>query len=317
MENKPDSIFKFPIEKAEIDNLKSIDIEKLVFLDNAGLFIGYKENIQSYRKRLISIESEIQSLKNELEKKGQVELFHKIYATNNNLIDADILAEASEYTEKAYNFSINWIPGFFLSKGLGLLTGGCSATSETGFTFFLIRSSFSSKKKWLWYSRNELLSHELCHSARAPVKDRHLEEFFAYKLSSSPFRRFFGNCFQGVFDAILLLMPLFLLLAMQIINTFLFSSITMWIFWITAFIYPIFLLIRNQVYRNIYFRARNSLLSTFGNNTPFDSILFRCSTEEITQIGEFINSPEKLKKWIEDNVLKELRWQVINKRFIT
>ena len=316
MKNLSKNILKFPLTKTEIENLKSIDIDKLLSLDNFGLLIGYNEDIQSYKKRLLSIESDIQSLKKELATKGQIELFHKVFATENNLISTDILTEASKYTEKSYNFSINWIPGFFLSKGLGLLTGGCSATSESGFTFFLIRSSFSSKKKWLWYSRNELLSHELCHAARAPVKDRYLEEFFAYKLSSSPFRRFFGNCFQGVFDAILLLMPLFLLLAMQIINTFLFLGIPMSIFWIIAFIYPIFLLIRNQVYRNVYFKAQKSLLSAFGNNTPFDSILFRCNSKEISQIGRFKNSPDQLKEWIEDNAIKELRWQVIYQRFI-
>jgi len=342
-----ENILKFPLGKTEIENLSDTDIDKLVSLDKYGLLIGHKEDILSYKKRLFSIESEIQSLKEELETKGQIELFHKIYATKNNLIGTDILTQASEFTEKTYNFSINWIPGFFLSKGLGLLTGGCSATSETGFTFFLIRSAFSGKKKWLWYSRNELLSHELCHAAREPLKDRHLEEFFAYKLSSSPFRQYFGNCFQRPFDAALLLLPLFLLLTVQIVNTFLFSGIPMLWFWIIAFIYPIFLLIRNQFYRNIYFKARKSLLSAFGEDRrlstsqsfikmkpitdhgpqttdhdllsreiPYDSILFRCNSVEINKIGKFVNSPERLKKWIEDNVKIELRWEIINRRFI-
>ena len=244
MKQFSEKTLKFPLSKTEIENLDEVDINNLVSLDKQGLLIGHNESILSYKERLLNIELEIQGLKEELETKGQIELFHKVYASNNNLIDRDILAQASELTEKAYNFSINWIPGFFLSKGLGLLTGGCSATSETGFTFFLIRAAFSNKKKWLWYSRNELLSHELSHAAREPIKDRHLEEFFAYKLSSSSFRRFFGNCFQSPFDAICLLFPLFLLLAVQSINTFFFSGILpMLIFWVIAFIYPIFLLI--------------------------------------------------------------------------
>ena len=311
-----ENILKFPLDKAEIESLNEKDIDKLISLDKHGLLVGHKENIQSYKKRLINIESEIQNLREELKAKGQIELFNKIYATKNDLIGTDILTQASEYTKKAYNFSINWIPGFFLSKGLGLLTGGCTATTETGFTFFLIRSAFSCKKKWLWYSRNELLSHELCHAAREPLKDRHLEEFFAYKLSSSPFRQYFGNCFQRSFDAALLLLPLFLLLAVQIINTFIFSNIPMLWFWIIAFIYPVFLLIRNQYYRNYYSKARKSLLATYDGNIPSDSILFRCCSEEIRQIGKLINSPVKLKGWIEDKVKIELRWRIINKRFI-
>jgi hypothetical protein len=310
------NILEFPLDKTEIESLTEKDIDKLVSLDQKGLLIGYKDDILSYKKRLSNIESEIQSLKEELEIKGKIELFHKVYATKNNLISTDILTEASEYTKKVYNFSVNWIPGFYLTKGLGLLTGGCAATTETGFTFFLIRSGFSSKNKWLWYSRNELLSHELCHAAREPVKDRRLEEFFAYKLSTSPLRRYLGNCFQGTFDAILLLLPLFLLLAMQVINTFFHATIPIIIFWIIAFIYPSFLLIRNQLYRNYYFKAQKSLFSAYGNNIPSDSILFRCNSKETIQIGKFINSPTELKKWIEDNTRNKLRWKIITKRFI-
>jgi hypothetical protein len=347
MKHLPERILKFPLTKTEIKNLSNKDIDSLVSLDEHGLIIGYKEDFLSYKKRLSSIESEIQSLKEKLVTKGQVKLFHKIYATKKNLIDTNILEQAARHTENAYNFSINWIPGFFLSKGLGLLTGGCSVTTETGFTFFLIRSAFSSREKWLWYSRTELLSHELCHAARGPIKDKHLEEFFAYKLSSSPFRRFFGNCFQSHSDAILLLFPLFLLLVVQILNTLLFSVIPILWFWIIAFIYPVFLLVRNQFYRNCYFKARKSLLSILSNNisksTYFlkvnrkyqdqfkksvsrnknrfayilsDSILFRCNADEVIQIGRFINSPTKLKKWVEDNVKTQVRWKIIYERFI-
>ena len=146
MKQFSDNLLKFPLTKTEIENLNEKDTNKLVTLDQHGLLIGYNEDILSYKKRLISIESEIQNLKEELETKGQIEIFHKIYASKNNLIDTDILTQVSQCTEKAYSFSTNWVPGFFLSKGLSLLTGGCSATTETGFTFFLIRSAFPTGK---------------------------------------------------------------------------------------------------------------------------------------------------------------------------
>ena len=95
----------------------------------------------------MDIESEIQNLREELETKGQIELFHNIHATQNDLIPTGIIEQPSGHTNTTYNFSSNWAPGFFLSKGLGMLTGGCSATSETGFTFFLIKSNFGEKKE--------------------------------------------------------------------------------------------------------------------------------------------------------------------------
>ena len=309
-------MLKFPLNKKQIEDLSEKDTDTLIALDKQGLLLGDKEDITSYKKRLLNIETEIQSLKEVLETKGKFELFNKIYATKKNFIGADIASQSSKETNTAYNFSIDWVPGFFLSKGLGWLTGGCSATSETGFTFFLIRSIFSSKKKWLWYNRNELLSHELCHAARGPIKDRHFEEFFAYKLSPSPFRRFFGNCFQRPLDAMFLLAPIFLLLTIQIINSFLFCNIPVVYFWIIAFLYPAFLVIRNQYYRNYYFKAKESLTSAFGNKISFDSVLFRTNSKEIIQIGKFKNSPDKLKEWIKEKAKAELRWEVISQRFI-
>ncbi len=305
----------FPLNKTEIKQLNETDLDALIELDKQGLLIGAKEDINSYKQRLLNIEKDIVSLGHELQEKGRIELFNKVYASEKDIINTEILQEAKQQTESTYNFSINWIPGFYLSKGLGFLTGGCSATTESGFTFFLIRSSFSSSKKWLWYSRNELLSHELCHSARTAINDRRLEEFFAYKLSTSKLRKYLGNCFQGTYDAILLLTPIFLLLIIQLINTFFFFNLPIWIFWIIAAVYPVFLLIRNQLYRNYYFKARKKLNATLDNKLV-DSILFRCTSEEIIEIGKFDNNSKELMKWFKAKEEKELRWKVINKRFI-
>ena len=310
-------MLEFPLTKKQIADLTEKDLDTLIVLDQQGLLLGVTEDISTYKTRLLNIESETRVLDVELETKGQIKLFSKIYAQKNNLIPSNIMTESSKDTNAAYNFSINWAPGFFLSKGLGLLTGGCSATSKTGFTFFLIKTAFKNKKKWLWYDRNELLTHELCHTARVPIKDNHFEEFFAYKLSLSRFRRFFGNCFQTQLDAILLLAPIFLLLLMQIINSFFFCNIPMFIFWIIAFIYPLFLVLRNQYYRNHYFKAKKSLTNAFDKKIPFDSILFRCNSREIIQIGKLKNAPTKLKEWINEKATSKLRWKIINKRFIS
>ena len=230
----------FPLNRTEIEQLNENDINPFIELDKQGLLIGSGEDINSFKQRLLNIEKDITSLKQELKKKDKIELFSKVFASEKDIINSEILDEAKHQTEKAYNFSINWIPGFYLNKGLGFLTGGCSATTESGFTFFLIRSNFSSSKKWLWYSRSELLSHELCHAARTAINDKRLEEFFAYKLSTSKLRQYLGNCFQGTYDAILLLAPIFLLLIIQLINTFFLFNLPVWIFWIIAAIYPIF-----------------------------------------------------------------------------
>ena len=70
MKHLPERILKFPLTKTEIKNLSNKDIDSLVSLDEHGLIIGYKEDFLSYKKRLSSIESEIQSLKEKLVTKG-------------------------------------------------------------------------------------------------------------------------------------------------------------------------------------------------------------------------------------------------------
>jgi len=319
MKKKPTSkniVLDFPLTENEIKHLSEDSIQSLIDLDKNGLLIGSGENIQKFKQRLLSISSEINELKNELEKNDSVELFLKVRAKYNTLIDSKLFKEPSDYTSSNYNFSINWVPGFFLNKGLGFLTGGCSISSETGFSLFLIKSAFSKNIRWLWYNRNEILSHELCHIARTPINDNSYEEFFAYKLSFSKFRNYFGNCFQKPIDSILLLCPILLLLLIQIMNSFLYLNLPIYIFWILALVYPIFLLVRNQYYRNYYFKAVRSLKNAYGNSIQSDSILFRCNSNEIKKISQFINTSAKLKKWIISQKDCNLKWKIIFTRFI-
>lgn len=197
-----------------------------------------------------------------------------------------------------------------------MLWGGCAITfPDNNMSIFLIRANFAKKIKWLFYKRDELLAHELCHIARAPLHDPSFEEHFAYRLSPSGLRRYMGNCFQHTYDAIFFIIPFFLLLAAQIAKLLLQLH---WLpippFWILIAIYPSFLLMRNQKSRNKFFKAKKALESIeIKTSLP---ILFRSTKDEIGTISTFVKNSNGLKTWLTEQASKELRWKVINRRFV-
>ena len=84
-------------------------------------------------------------------------------------------------------------------------------------------------------------------------------------------------------------------------------------FWIIALIYPCYLLFRNQKARNKVSRARKVLLNC--DVSKADADLFRCTPGELEEIGR-LSSREQLLQYVGERSENELRWQVIEKRFI-
>jgi hypothetical protein len=186
---------------------------------------------------------------------------------------------------------------------------------DNNMSLFLIRGSFAKKRQWLFYKRDELLAHELCHIARTPVKDIVYEEFFAYKLSPSAFRRYLGNCFRSASDALFFIIPFFMLLGSQAVQLFFYPPLPVYPFWIITVIYPAFLLIRNQIARKFYFKAELNLKKAGLPTAQY--ILFRCSKAEIQTIAAFSKDILGLKEWLAKQANIYLHWQIIYERFMS
>lgn len=305
----------FPLDENEIKKLDGNDLDALSGLDAQGIFTAPSEDIESFKARLLKIGAKLKTIEDDLEKKGEFNLLNCLTLKAKDRINQEIMSEAAEITEKAYSFRIGWVPGFFLSESLSFLWGGCAISfPEECYSIFLIRSSFARMKRWFIYRRDELLSHELCHAARMPVGDRFFEEHFAYRLSFSALRRYMGNCFQYKYDSIFFILPVFLLLAVQIITTFTSWAIPVYPFWILAFVYPLFLLSRNQLCRNCCKRAER-VLAEAGINNPY-AVLFRCTKNEIFEISRLKRNNNGLKDFVKNKCASDLRWKVIRHRFI-
>jgi hypothetical protein len=302
-------------DKNFIDSLSADNLTLLAEADSNGFLMAPGEDISDYKQRLLDMGDAYNEIEKDIQSTKDYNIFGEFVLNTEKRINMEILDEAAALTRKYYDFSINWVPGFFLSKSLGILWGGCAiGFPENQVSVFIIRANFAKKKRWLFYKRDELLAHELCHVARMPVRDRTFEELFAYRLSPSRLRRYMGNCFRHDYDAVLFIVPIFLLLAAQVSRLFfnLERKIPIWPFWIMAAVYPLFLLLRNHFNRSIFFRAKKNLEKA-GISRPLP-ILFRAAIDELKKISELKN-PDELKKYLDEKAESELRWRVMQFRF--
>lgn len=304
-----------PFSRTYLEELTEDKLPELAALDSSGLLVGRRETFGEFRNRLLNLEAALGQLEEKLTSGGDdVEIFEGVTVRRDWRVPVEIIAEAGAVTEKYYRFSITWVPGFFLSRDIGWLWGGC-AISDTArtVTVFLIRSSFMNRSKWFIYDRRELLAHELCHAARNVINDHMLEEFFAYQTAPSRLRRYMGNCFIHKYDAVMFLFPPLVLLAAQMAKTFGGLIWPIWPFWLFALAYPVYLLLRNNLARMEFFRACSRLLAFGFAEAP--AILFRCSRQEIKDIALLV-SPEAFRRFVQHRASTNLRWRIIQHRFV-
>lgn len=288
---------------------------KAADLDSRGFLAAPGENLPEYLKRISDEEKNIRDFMEQLKREKVLEPYAGLVVDAYSVIPQEILQNAAEVTRKAYGFEIDWVPGFFPVKGLGLLWGGCAIGAYENIPqLFIIRRSFAKKKRYFIYSREELTSHELCHIARTPLNDMEYEEHFAYAISSSALRRYSGNCFKSEKDALLFLLPVFALFFIQLGHAGgYFPYLPSWPFWILIFVWPLWLLWNNRKARQKYFRAESALRDW--TDHP-GAVLFRCTGKEINALAEIADNPAKVRDFIEQKKESDLRWQIIMLRFM-
>lgn len=285
-------------------------------LDSCGFLAAPGEELSDFLSRTKEVLAQLEEFNTELAQKGEIEIPDVPKLSSEKLINQEILEESALLTDNAYGFKINWVPGFFLSESLGFLWGGCAISfHDNRLTLFLIRASFAKKIRWLIYRRDELLSHELCHIARMPLNDNAFEEFFAYRLSPSWFRRYFAPCFHTQADSIIFIIPIFVLLAAQIVDTSEIMRLPMKLFWILAAAFPAFLGIRNHLRRRRIKRAVKRL-KLAGVERPF-AVLFRCTGSEIKEISSLKGDLQaETRLFLRRKKDSDLRWKIIQNRFL-
>ena len=322
--NAQDKTNVYQFSQASDDNLGSIfprqsivdleenNIEQLVLLDSMGFLIGKTENIHAYKSRLLAMIDEKNILDISISTEKSVRLDKTTILRESMRLPPSSLEKSNKKLLEHYAFTVNWAPAFY-SKFLGLFTGGYSISLESGLSCVLLTKTFRGKDKWLFYTKEELVTHELCHAARNPIEDPVYEEFFAYKFSPSHFRRIVGPCFKENWTALFLLVPILLVFCIQVMNIFLMQNYLI-LTWFVTIIYPLFLTIRAIKERKIYNKAYNHLADFGVSKNLILPILFRCTFLEILEISKL--KQNKLADFINNRIEKYLRWKIIAHRFL-
>ena len=286
------------------------NVDALVQLDEMGFLISSEESATDFTGRIRDFLKNLSSMENALRTKGVYEK-EGLSLSEKQRIPQKFFQEASERCKSLYDFSIDWVPGFFMNPDFGLLFGGCAFCYYPDFfALFIIRDSFRKKEKWLIYNRCELLSHELCHIARVAMDSETYEETFAYQTASSRFRRIMGGIFLHQSDSFLFLGSVCAFLLGRIAQTFFFPQLPGMLFIFLPILVVFWLGIRYTRLMNIFSTARKNLESLFGKKAL--SVLFRCSDAEIHQMATL--NKEGIKPFVMEQT--SLKWQVIRKRFL-
>lgn len=283
-------------------------------LDGAGFLPRRGESAEQFFRRVETILGIHREFEAELAAAGEVGVYGLQLRSQDRIPD-EIIGEAEEVTDRLYSFRTRHVPGFFLSRDVGLLWGGCMICDpDQPLSVFLIRGAFRKRQRWLFYNRRELLAHELCHSMRQSLEEITLEEYFAYQTSPSRLRRYLGNCFIREYDAIWFVIPALLLLLAQVAQSFWLPGLPVWPFWPVALAYPAFLLIRNGISRRLVKRAAKKL-AAFGVEKP-SAVLFRLDRGEIRRIGA-MERPGEFEQYAAERKESDFRWAILCARFLT
>ncbi|HAR67401.1 MAG TPA: hypothetical protein DCR55_14475 [Lentisphaeria bacterium] len=287
------------------------DLDACVHLDALGLLIGPDESGPDYAERLRKLRGNIEELRTKLEE-GPVE-FYEFSLTRAERIREKAYQDAVSATWGLYDFAIHWVPGFYTNQGMGLLFAGCALYSyEDFFAVFVIRKGFQKKDRWLIYSRNELMAHELCHIARIGFHSRAFEEMFAYRTASSGFRKFIGGMLRSPLDSYLLAGGALSLLAVEYANIFLLTGPLQWLYAIPVGLFG-YVLSRFGCGQTAFRLARRNLAKVFDSADALP-VLFRCSDRDVYAIAACLR-PSALQQWLHKRAAESLRWKVTLRRY--
>jgi len=257
------------------------------YLDSIGIFPLVDESEDEFLKRAETIL--IKATKSETQNLCVDELTYEL-PYSERLDEKD----QSKYSFKAneiYGISPNWIPAYYLDRGLPFLTGGMAVhyknkDSHNWETFFQLKKHFKTKSKWFIYSAGEIVSHEMCHVARSSLNSNRYEETIAYQTSSSLFRRYIGGALVNPSDNLIFLIAVFWMLLCSIF------LIQFDFFFFGMDFGPLVLitslgLVRNHNIRKELNTCKKKLHLLFGES--YHKILFRLSDSEIKQLSKCRN----------------------------
>lgn len=213
----------------------------------------------------------------------------------------------------------NWLPLIYSNQGLPLWQGGVMWVFETPnydkIPMIQLRKGFK-KGKFLFYSKDEVLLHEVLHAIRIGFNEPRFEEVLAYYHSKSKWRRFFGPLFRKPSHALFFISLIFISLMAQATSLFFLTSPLFLYLKIFILLPLIDLTLRSAILikdQRLLKKSLKKLSEIFSNQKEVFSVVIRLKDSEIQK---FATEPiEKILDYIEEETPKSIRWRQILAQF--
>lgn len=223
-----------------------------------------------------------------------------------------VLDPGLQKTKSLYDISPDWVPLFYCNKGLSLWHGGAAwiFQKEKGSplgALLQLRKSFSRHSTYLFYNRDEIIAHELCHIGRMAFDEKKYEELLAYRTSDKFFPRYFGPILQSVGESRLFIIVLLTILILDLSFLF-FGSLEIYFQMFYLKIIPLFLIflgIFRLWKRHKTLKKTEEKLKEVWEKPLF--VLYRLTDQEIEQFSRL--TAEQIREYADEET--SLRWHTI------
>ena len=231
-------------------------------------------------------------------------------------LPVDMVQRDGATCQNLYGCCPAWVPAYAESKGLPHLTGGMAvqyldSQTQQVHSWFQLKPVFARQEKWLIYSRQELISHEMCHIARFHLHSHRYEETLAYKTSTSRLRKAIGGALLSPSDQHMLFFSLLAWISVDVM-TIMGMNIGV-LSWALRAMFPVLLILGLFRCHNIHKelrRAQESLAHLFPKENVL-KVLFCLNDEQILTISKL--EPPELETWWKEN--RQIQFQYINELF--
>ena len=302
------------LDEKVLQRIRQEDLDTLVDLDRRGLTPAPNEDGDAFAARLQRLAERLSQWEDDLRTAGRTSL-EGITLKREDAIPAELLAASGKRTKGLYGFQCDWVPGYFCSPSHSWLFGGCTFSAPPDlFTVFIISQKLRTKKRHLFYDRDEILSHELCHVARTGLQATEFEEHFAYQTSTGAFRRNWGGIMHSQWDSFLFLALCLLLPIGQLVLPQFAPSLPLWLNWIPLLAALAFFVLRHLRSRRHFQKALQTLqkYACHGDEQKARILLFHATDQEIHVLAKLYGKAngETLFHQTLDSFPKDLRWKV-------
>jgi hypothetical protein len=302
------------LDEKVLQRIRQEDLDTLVDLDRRGLTPAPNEDADAFAARLQRLAERLSQWEDDLRTAGRTSL-EGITLKREDAIPAELLAASGKRTKGLYGFQCDWVPGYFCSPSHSWLFGGCTFSAPPDlFTVFIISQKLRTKKRHLFYDRDEILSHELCHVARTGLQATEFEEHFAYQTSTGAFRRNWGGIMHSQWDSFLFLALCLLLPIGQLVLPQFAPSLPLWLNWIPLLAALAFFVLRHLRSRRHFQKALQTLqkYACHGDEQKARILLFHATDQEIHVLAKLYGKAngETLFHQTLDSFPKDLRWKV-------